>query len=89
MSNSRNKISSDHLSAFEKLIDAYGKIADVLPRFDRLNAALKNDHNFQAVVALMYADVLEFHRRAYKFIRRRGKYNTHGKYQLLELIFSR
>ena len=67
------KITSDHLGAFEKLIEAYGKIADALPRFDRLGAALKDDHDFQAVVALMYADILEFHRRAYKFIRRKCK----------------
>ncbi|PVI02267.1 hypothetical protein DM02DRAFT_702449 [Periconia macrospinosa] len=66
------QITSDHLGAFEKLIEAYGKIGDALPRFDRLSAVLKDDHNFQAVLALMYADVLEFHRRAYKFVRRRG-----------------
>ena len=61
------------MGAFEKLIDAYEKIADNLPRFDRLGAALKHDHNFQTALALVYADILEFHRRAYKFIRRRCK----------------
>jgi hypothetical protein len=75
MYNTMEQISSDHLDAFEKLIEAYGKIADALPRFDRLSAALK-DHNFQAVLALMYADILEFHRRAYKFVRRRCKYSA-------------
>lgn len=68
------QVTSDHLSAFEKLIEAYGKIADALPRFDRLGAALKDDHDFQAVVALMYADIIEFHRRAYRFIRRKCKW---------------
>ncbi|KAJ4304939.1 hypothetical protein N0V90_000467 [Kalmusia sp. IMI 367209] len=65
-------ITTDSLGAFEKLIDAYGKIADMLPRFDRLAAALSHDHNFQAVLALVYVDVLEFHRRAYKFVRRKS-----------------
>jgi hypothetical protein len=76
MFNSLDQISSDHLNAFEKLIEAYGKIADALPRFDRLSAALKDDHNFQAVVALMYANVLEFHRRAYKFVRKRCRFTA-------------
>ncbi|KAF2728956.1 ankyrin [Polyplosphaeria fusca] len=63
-------LSVDFLGAFEKLIDAYGRIADMLPRFDRLAVALSHDHNFQVLLALVYADVLEFHRRAYKFVRR-------------------
>jgi len=65
------QVTVDSLVAFEKLIEAYGKIADMLPRFDRLATALSHDHNFQALLALVYADILEFHRRAYKFVRRK------------------
>jgi hypothetical protein len=61
----------DSLSAFEKLVEAYGKIADMLPRLDRLESTLHDDHNVQKVLALVYADIVEFHRRAYKFVRRR------------------
>lgn len=67
------QVTVDSISAFEKLIEAYGKIADMLPRLDRLSHALFNDHNFQNVLALVYADILEFHRRAYKFVRRKCK----------------
>jgi hypothetical protein len=67
----------DTLSAFEKLIEAYGKIADLLPRLDRLSAALGADVNFQNVLALVYSDILEFHRRAYKFVRRRCESYLH------------
>jgi hypothetical protein len=70
---SQCQITMDSLSAFEKLIEAYGKIADLLPRVDRLSAALGTDVNFQNVLALVYSDILEFHRRAYKFVRRRCK----------------
>jgi hypothetical protein len=45
----------------------------MLPRFDRLETALSHDPNFQALLALVYADILEFHRRAYKFVRRKCK----------------
>ena len=68
------QVTVDHLQALEKIVDAYAKIADVLPRFDRLSAALKEDHNFQAVFALFYADLLEFHRRTYKFVRQRCEF---------------
>jgi hypothetical protein len=60
------------LSAFDKLIKAYAEIAEALPRFDRLGEALKNDPNFQAVLAVFYSDILEFHRRAYRFFRARA-----------------
>ncbi|KAI9686269.1 MAG: hypothetical protein M1822_003925 [Bathelium mastoideum] len=66
------QVSSDYLKAFESLIEAYGKIADALPRFDRLHTALKTDYNFQMVLAFFYEDILEFHRRAYKFVRRKS-----------------
>lgn len=42
----------------------------MLPRLDRLGYALADDHNFQNVLALVYSDVIEFHRRAYKFVRK-------------------
>ncbi|KAI9667637.1 MAG: hypothetical protein M1821_000454 [Bathelium mastoideum] len=66
------QVSFDYLKAFESLIEAYGKIADALPRFDRLHSALKMDYNFQMVLAFFYEDILEFHRRAYKFLRRKS-----------------
>jgi hypothetical protein len=64
----------ESLSAFEKPIEAYGRIADLLPRLDRLSAALDTDINFQNVLALVYSDILEFHRHVYKFVRRKCKY---------------
>ncbi|KAI4607631.1 hypothetical protein J4E83_009528 [Alternaria metachromatica] len=65
-------ITADSISAFEKLIDAYGKIGDIVSRLDRLGDALVNDHNFQNVLALVYSDIVEFHRRAYKFVKRKS-----------------
>lgn len=61
----------DYVDALDKLIDAYRKIADSLPSLDRLSSALKDNHDFQAVLADLYGDILEFHRYAYKFVTRR------------------
>ena len=66
------QIASDYLSAFEKLMKAYSEIADALPRFDQLGHALKDQPNFQAVLAVFYCDILDIHRRAYKFFRPSG-----------------
>lgn len=44
-----------------------------MPRFDRLSTAFKDDGEFQQVMGLFYEDILEFHRRAYKFFRQRGE----------------
>ncbi|KAL9072734.1 MAG: hypothetical protein Q9157_004994 [Trypethelium eluteriae] len=51
---------------------AYKDIAQTLPRFDRLSATFKAEPDFQHVLAVFYADVVEFHRRSYQFVRRKG-----------------
>ncbi|KAL8822738.1 MAG: hypothetical protein Q9191_006533, partial [Dirinaria sp. TL-2023a] len=66
------QIAQSHISALESLIDAYAMIGEAMPRFERLSSAFKDDANFQRVVGLFYEDILEFHRRAYKYFRRRA-----------------
>ena len=46
-------------------------IGEAMPRFDKLSAAFAEDSDFQQILGLFYADILDFHRRAYKFFRRR------------------
>ncbi|KAF1952459.1 hypothetical protein CC80DRAFT_479208 [Byssothecium circinans] len=64
------KLAKDHIIAFEKLMSAYGRIAENLPRFDRLSQAYRHQPDFQQVLAVVYSDILEFHRQAYKFFKR-------------------
>lgn len=66
------QIAKDNVETYDKLITAYSQIARVLSRFDRLNAALKDDIGFQQLLALVYVDILAFHECAYKFFKRRG-----------------
>lgn len=66
------QIAQGHISALEKLIDAYAMIGEAMPRFDRLSAAFRTDPEFQQVMGHFYEDILEFHRRAYMFFRRRS-----------------
>jgi hypothetical protein len=76
------QVAADHLKALEALIEAYAKIADALPRFDQLSAAFKENPNFQVVLAFFYADILEFHRRTYKFLRMKGETTSPQLYGL-------
>lgn len=76
----------DHLESFETLIDAYSQIAATLPRFDRLADSFRTVPEFQHVLAVFYADILEFHQEAYKFLRRPSLYPLAAHGQALKLI---
>ncbi|PON26980.1 NACHT domain-containing protein [Trichoderma gamsii] len=66
------QITSNYLDSFDKLIDAYGRIAETLPRLNNLGDAFKDNPTLLTKLSLYYVDILEFHRRAYKFVRRRS-----------------
>ncbi|KAI8630510.1 hypothetical protein F5Y19DRAFT_48326 [Xylariaceae sp. FL1651] len=65
-------IASEYVEAFEKIINAYSKIAGSLQRFEILNGAFIGDKDFQQILAIFYADILAFHQHAYVFITRNG-----------------
>lgn len=67
------QLASGHINIFDKLVDAYAQIAEAMPQLDRLRKAFSDDDRFRMVLAMVYADILEFHQRAYKFFRRRGE----------------
>ena len=53
------------------ILQAFGDIAEVLPRMDKLKAVF-GDVDFQRVVGLIYSDIVEFLQRVYKFFCRRS-----------------
>ncbi|KAL1633076.1 hypothetical protein SLS56_003147 [Neofusicoccum ribis] len=59
---------------FNQLIEAYKKIGNSLPRFDRLANKFRNDPDVQNALAIFYADVLEFHRRVYILVKKRARF---------------
>lgn len=66
------QLASQYAEIMEKLLDAYGQIAAVMPRFDRISEHFAENTSICYMLSVVYADILEFHRRAYKFVRRRG-----------------
>lgn len=72
MANLLCKLARNYSSVMDKILKAFSDIAEVLPRLDRLKWAFPDDTNFNHVVGLIYSDIIEFHRRAYKFFRRKA-----------------
>jgi hypothetical protein len=56
----------------EKILEAYKRIAEHLPRIDTLHTVFGKEEDFQRVLGYLYKDLAEFHRRVYKIVRRRG-----------------
>lgn len=55
----------------DKILKAYADIAEVLPRLDRIKNTFESAQDLHRLLALIIADIMEFHRRAYKMFRRR------------------
>lgn len=66
------RIASEYVEAFEQLVKGYSRIAESLQRFEILANVFDGDTQFQQTLAVFYADILEFHKHAYKFVRRNG-----------------
>lgn len=72
-------MASDCISAFEIIMKAYTKIGDTLRRFEKLRDTFFEDHRFQELLAVFYADILRFHRLAWKFSQRSSKRRLDGR----------
>ncbi|KAH8690624.1 NACHT domain protein [Talaromyces proteolyticus] len=66
------KISSDYVEAFEQIVKAYSRIGESLTRFKVLSETFSQNTEFQQTFAVFYVDILQFHKEAYKFVRRSG-----------------
>ncbi|KAF3065606.1 hypothetical protein CFAM422_009661 [Trichoderma lentiforme] len=65
-------VASEYVDAFEQIIKGYSQLAESLGRFELLGNAFIRDPDFQQTLAVFYADILQFHKHAYKFVRRSG-----------------
>ncbi|RGP69068.1 nacht domain-containing [Fusarium longipes] len=66
------RVASEHVESFETIIKGYASIAEPLKRFEILGNAFINTPDFQQTLAVFYADILTFHKYAYKFVHRSG-----------------
>ncbi|KAH0430152.1 hypothetical protein CcaCcLH18_05856 [Colletotrichum camelliae] len=66
------RIACEYVEAFEQIMNGYSRIAEALRRFEILGDAFSGDSEFSITIAIFYGDILEFHKHAYKFVRRNG-----------------
>jgi len=66
------RVASEYVEAFEQIMKGYSRIASALKRLEVLGDAFSGDADFQKTMAIFYADILQFHKHAYKFVRRNG-----------------
>ena len=64
------KIAADYIDAFERIIRAYSQIADSLRRFQALERSFQGTPELYPTFTVFYADILTFHKSAYKFVSR-------------------
>lgn len=68
------RITSENAEAFEQIIIAYSKIAKYLGKLQALQCTVTNGPDMQQALAVLYADILQFHKHAYKIVRRSGPF---------------
>ncbi|KAH7016462.1 uncharacterized protein B0I36DRAFT_337764 [Microdochium trichocladiopsis] len=59
-------------SCLDKMLSAYAKIGQRMPRFARYAGVFPNDSAFQHLLACLFEDIVEFHRKSFELIRRPG-----------------
>jgi hypothetical protein len=60
------------VDSFDILLDAYQQIGDVLPLLESYQSLFRDNSDMTKIVALMYLDILEFHKQAIRFFSGRG-----------------
>jgi hypothetical protein len=66
---------SDYVEAFEQIIKGYSRIASSLQRFEVLGPSFASHKDIHHTLAAFYADILQFHKHAYKCVHRNGTRN--------------
>ncbi|KAH8687413.1 hypothetical protein BGZ60DRAFT_363661, partial [Tricladium varicosporioides] len=65
------QIASAYTEAFDALLDAYQHIGESLPLLSQYQALLQRNPSMSKVLALIYNDILEFHKKALRYFRQR------------------
>ncbi|KAI9663834.1 MAG: hypothetical protein M1821_007324 [Bathelium mastoideum] len=61
---------SNYADSFEKLLEAYRMIGEQVPVLSQYSQLFSNHPEMQEILQLIYADILEFHKKAIKFFSR-------------------
>lgn len=62
----------EQTQALDKLLSSYAQLGNALPRLSALHEGFRDNHAIQQLFVFLYEDIVEFHRRVYKLIRKPG-----------------
>ncbi|KAK7960375.1 Vegetative incompatibility protein HET-E-1 [Apiospora saccharicola] len=62
----------DHTHALDRVLSAYADIGSRMPRFSIYLDAFREHQSFQHLIAFLFEDIIEFHRKAYSWITKPG-----------------
>ncbi|KAK8057086.1 hypothetical protein PG996_011023 [Apiospora saccharicola] len=62
----------EHTHALETILAAYADIGSRMPRLSVYLDAFRDNQSFQHLIAFMFEDIVEFHRKAYSWITKPG-----------------
>lgn len=68
------QISSSWAEAFHDLVEMYEKIGESLPQLLQTERLFRDDTAMRRVLALVYKDILEFHRLAMRYFKQPSTY---------------
>ena len=67
------------------IVDTYQTLGECLPQFKQYESLFRNP-DMQRVLEYVYDDILEFHRKALKIFRHRGKHYENNDEEIYKLI---
>ena len=67
------KTASTWTDSFDVLVDAYRQMGENMPLLEQYETLFGTNHHMQRVLTLIYADILEFHKRAIRFFKGKSK----------------
>lgn len=63
----------EHVHALDKVLMAYADIGSCMPRLSIYIEAFPTNQAFQHLIAFLFEDIIEFHRKAYSWITKPGE----------------
>lgn len=67
-----HQVASSYAEAFNELLDVYQIIGQDMPLLLQYQSIFQDNPHMVRVLALIYEDILEFHRRALKYFQQRS-----------------
>jgi hypothetical protein len=70
------QVASAYAEAFDALLDAYQQIGESIPLLSQYQTLFARNPHMRKVLEMIYADILEFHKKALKYFQQRSLFRS-------------